>query len=95
MSKIDNIFIKVISDPLICKEYDIDVSKYSNIAQGLKSTNVYVNSIAQLLSIIDKKVEEEKTNQRIKNISEPIVLQESFKDTTYKKILSTLQKSIL
>ena len=55
MSKIDNVFAKVISDEAICKEYGInDPQKYQNVAQGLKSLNGHVVAIATALQQIDK-----------------------------------------
>ena len=77
MSKIDNIFVKIISDEAICKEYGInDPQKYQNIAQGLKSLNGYVVAIATVLQQIDKLVEEQKMDMRIRGIQGAVVLKE-------------------
>lgn len=95
MSKIDNIFKKVISDPEMRKQYDIDPKQYSNINQGMMSNNVFVKTVAILLSSIDKHVEADKTNMRIMNQSGPVILTESFKTSLYKKLVSTLQKELV
>lgn len=46
MSKIDNIFARVITDEEIVREYNISrPEQYTNIAQGLRSVNTYVAAL--------------------------------------------------
>ena len=94
MSKIDNVFVKIISDEAICKEYGINApQKYQNIAQGLKSSNGYVVAIATVLQQIDKLVEEQKMDMRIRGIQGAVVLKEAELKSVYKKIVTLLEKA--
>lgn len=60
MSKLDNIFEKVISDPIIAEKYNISAGRYSTIGQGSHAMNPYVKYIARVLSDIDKEVDDVK-----------------------------------
>ncbi len=94
MSKIDNIFAKVISDEAICKEYGInDPQKYQNIAQGLKSLNGYVVAIATALQQIDKLVEAEKMDMRIRRTQGVVTIKDADLKSVYKKIVTLLEKA--
>ena len=94
MSKIDNIFAKVISDEAICKEYGINgPQKYQNIAQGLKSLNGYVVAIATALQQIDKLVEAEKMDMRIRRTQGVVTIKDADLKSVYKKIVTLLEKA--
>lgn len=94
MSKIDNIFAKVISDEAICKEYGInDPQKYQNIAQGIKSLNGYVVAIATALQQIDKLVEAEKMDMRIRRTQGIVTIKDADMKSVYKKIVTLLEKA--
>ena len=94
MSKIDNIFAKVISDEAICKEYGInDPQKYQNIAQGIKSLNGYVVAIATSLQQIDKLVEAEKMDMRIRRTQGIVTIKDADMKSVYKKIVTLLEKA--
>ena len=94
MSKIDNIFAKVISDEAICKEYGItDCYKYQNVAQGLKSLNGYVVAIATVLQQIDKLVEAQKMDMRIRGTQGAVVIKDTDLRAVYKKIVTLLEKA--
>ena len=94
MSKIDNIFAKVISDEAICKEYGInDPQKYQNIAQGIKSLNGYVVAIATALQQIDKLVEAEKMDMRIRRTQGVVTIKDADMKSVYKKIVTLLEKA--
>jgi hypothetical protein len=94
MSKIDNIFVKVISDEAICKEYDIkDAYKYQNIAQGLKSPNGHIVAIATALQQIDKIVEEQKMDMRLRGTQGAVVVKDTDLRAVYKKIVTMLEKA--
>ena len=94
MSKIDNIFAKIISDEAICKEYGInDPQKYQNIAQGLKSLNGYVVAIATALQQIDKLVEAEKMDMRIRRTQGVVTIKDADLKSVYKKIVTLLEKA--
>ena len=94
MSKIDNVFAKVISDEAICKEYGInDPQKYQNVAQGLKSLNGHVVAKATALQQIDKLVEEQKMDMRIRGIQGAVVIKDTDLKSVYKKIVTLLEKA--
>ena len=95
MSKIDNIFRKVISDANLREQYNIDPDEYQNISQGLKSYNLYVKCIATIIQSIDKTIELDKANSYGSNVGTPRVLSDSAKNALYKKILSELQHEFI
>ncbi len=94
MSKTDNIFAKVISNPAICKEYGItNPEKYDNIAAGLKSSNNYIVAIATVLREINFTYEMQLANMRAKHKEGAAVLQDSDMKELYRKVVSLLEKA--
>ena len=94
MSKIDNVFAKIISDEAICKEYGInDPQKYQNVAQGLKSLNGNVVALARALPQIDKLVGVQQMDMRIRGIQGSVLIKETDLKSVYKKIVTLLEKA--
>lgn len=94
MSKIDNVFAKVIADPAFCNEYGItDPEKYDNIATGLKSSNQYVVAVATALKEMNLIAEKQRSESRIRGKESKFVLQDNEARALYKKIITILEKA--
>lgn len=91
MAKIDTIFHEIISDPEMVSTFDYMPDDYPTLAKGAKSSNKYVKAIANMLLTYDKKVEEIAMNMRIRGISGQIVVDESVKDSVYRKFVKDLE----
>lgn len=93
MSKIDNIFNKVITDEDIVKEYNIsNPEQYTNIAQGLRSVNAYVVTIATALKSLNTIIEQEKSDMRIRHKTGSVVVKDADMKKVYKNIVTLLEK---
>lgn len=90
MTKIDNIFKRVISDADFRNEYDVRPEVYATINDGYNATNLYVRSVAKVLQEIDSQVSDMEREQRIRNIEGKIELPESFKSKLYKIMIKEL-----
>lgn len=94
MSKIDNIFKKIISDATFCKDLEIkDPELYKNIALGLKAKDVNICATATMLQLIDKISEKIKSDMRIRRIVGDVHLKEEDKKAVYRKIVTLLEKA--
>ena len=94
MSKIDNIFAKVISNPQICREYGItDPERYDNIVSGIKSSNGYVSAIATILKEVSMAYELQRQDMVIRRKEGTPVLQDSDMKAIYRKVVSILEKT--
>jgi 6-pyruvoyl-tetrahydropterin synthase len=90
MSKIDNIFKKVISDADFRYEFDVRPEVYKTINDGCVATNPYVKSVAKVLLEIEKQVSEMEREQRIRNLEGKIELPDTFKAKLYKIMIKEL-----
>lgn len=94
MSKIDNIFAKVISNPQICKEYGItDPERYDNIVSGIKSSNGYVSAIATILKEVNMAYELQRQDMAIRRKEGTPVLQDNDMKSIYRKVVAILEKT--
>lgn len=94
MSKIDNIFAKVVSQPQICKEFGVeDPERYDNIVSGIKSPNGYVSAIATILKEVNMAYELQRQDMAIRRKEGVPVLQESDMKAIYRKIVGILEKT--
>lgn len=94
MSKIDNIFVKVITDDEIVREYNITrPEQYTNIAQGLRSVNAYVVAISTALKNLDTIIEQEKSDMRLRHKSGSVIIKDADMKSVYKKIVTLLEKA--
>ena len=90
MSKIDNIFKRVLSDADFRREYDVRPEIYETVSDGFLATNPYVKAVARILIEIDKQVSEMEREQRIRNLEGKIELPETFKSKLYKLMIKEL-----
>lgn len=94
MSKIDNIFAKVISNPQLCREYGItDPERYDNIVSGIKSSNGYVSAIATILKEVNTAYELQRQDMAIRRKEGTPVLQDSDMKSIYRKVVGILEKT--
>jgi hypothetical protein len=94
MSKIDNIFAKVISNPQLCREYGItDPERYDNIVSGIKSSNGYVSAIATILKEVNTAYELQKQDMAIRRKEGTPVLQDNDMKSIYRKVVGILEKT--
>ena len=94
MSKIDNIFAKVISNPQICKEFGItDPDRYDNIAAGIKSSNGYVSAIATILKEVSFAYETQRQDMALRRKEGVVMLQDNDMKSIYRKIVAILEKT--
>lgn len=94
MSKIDNIFAKVISNPQLCREYGItDPERYDNIVAGIKSSNGYVSAIATILKEVNTAYELQKQDMAIRRKEGTPVLQDNDMKSIYRKVVGILEKT--
>lgn len=94
MSKIDNIFAKVISNPQICREYGItDPERYDNIVSGIKSSNGYVSAIATILKEVNMAYELQRQEMAIRRKEGTAVLQDNDMKSIYRKVVAILEKT--
>ena len=91
MSKIDDLFIGIISYKEMASQFDYNPSDYSTITQGEKSENKYVRAIARMLIQYDKEIVSERMNMRIKNLSGPVHITKEKVESIYKKLVKELE----
>lgn len=90
MSKLDNIFKKVIADEAIAGKYAITPDRYQTVDQGSNAMNPYVKYVARALYNIDKEVEEAKERMRQQYKSEAVKLSDDQLKSIYKVTLPIL-----
>ena len=92
MSKVDNMFLKIISDERLASTFDIVPSKYRSLDDGKRALNPYVKAIAEIVDLLNKNINEMKSDMRIRNKIGPVVLVDEDMAPIYKKALSLLPK---
>lgn len=92
MSKIDNIFLKIISDEQLANRFDIDPSKYSNIDGGKKAANKYVKAIAELIEQLNVRINNKKDEMKIRHKTGTVALSDVDFQAVYKSIVSVINK---
>ena len=92
MEKVDNLFLKVINDERLIATYDIVPTKYACLEDGKKALHPQVRAIAEAISLLNKKINEVKSDMRIRNKVGPVDLDEADYQPIYKKIVSLLSK---
>lgn len=90
MGKIDIMFHEIISSDKLVNEYGYNPDKYESISQGCKSENKYVRTIANMLLALDKNIESQKMDMRIRNKTGKVVLSQSVWDSIYRKLVKDL-----
>ena len=56
MSKVDNIFLKIISDERLISTFDIVPSKYRSLDDGKRALNPYVKAIAEIVDHLGNRI---------------------------------------
>lgn len=92
MNKVDNMFLKIISDKRLADAFDFDPSSYRSLDEGKRAVNPYVKAIAEMVDMLNKRISEIKSDMRIRNRVGPVIMNESEYQTIYKKIVSSLSK---
>lgn len=92
MDKLDNLFIRIINDEQLVSSFDIDPSKYESLEDGKKSLNPQVRAIAEILSQLNKRINEVRADMNLRNKMGPVVLSETDFTPIYKKVVSSFSK---
>ncbi len=92
MNKVDTMFLKIISDEQLSSAFDINPSKYRDLNEGKRALNPQVKAIAELIDQLNKKINDVKSDMRIRNKVGPVVLTDTDFNSIYKKVLSMLSK---
>ena len=92
MGKADKIFLKIINDERLASYLDIVPSKYRSLDEGKKTINPHVRAIAEIIDMLNKKINDVKSDMKVRNKVGPVLLDEACFDTIYKKVLSFLLK---
>lgn len=90
MTKLDNIFLKIINDPQLKEHCEIATEDYQSLNDGLLSNDPYVKVLAMMLKEIDMKLGEIQTNNTVYSNNNTIELSDSQKKTLYNKLMSEL-----
>lgn len=90
MTKLDNIFLKIINDPQLKEHCEIAAEDYQSLNDGLLSNDPYVKVLAMMLKEIDMKLGEIQTNNTVYSNNNTIELSDSQKKTLYNKLMSEL-----
>ena len=56
MGKVDNIFIRVVRDEKLQRQFDYDATRYRDLAEGKRSANKYVRAIAEIIELLNSKI---------------------------------------
>lgn len=90
ITKLDNIFLKVINDPELKEHCDIETEDYQSLNDGLLSSDPYVKVLAKMLKEIDIKLNEIQTSNTVYSSNSSIELSDSQKKSLYTKLMSEL-----
>lgn len=88
-NKLDTLFLKIISDRALNLDKE-DLNKVSSVGDGLSSNNKQIKAIAEILTSINKNVEQQRMELRIRNKAEEVSVDESDLKALYRKILPIL-----
>ena len=92
MSKVDNIFIRVVRDEKLQRQFDYDATRYRDLAEGKRSANKYVRAIAEIIELLNSKIVEIKSDMKLKHLSGPVVMNDNDFQAIYKTVVSSLNK---
>jgi hypothetical protein len=92
VSKTDNLFLRIINDEQLVATFDIDPSRYTCIEDGRESDHPQVHAIAEIISLMSRKINDTKSEMRIRQKTGPVVFDESDYQPIYKKVVSMLSK---
>ncbi len=92
MNKVDNMFLKIISDERFASTFDVAPSKYRSLDEGKRALNPHVKAVAEMVDQLNKKINEAKSDMRIRNKVGPVVFTEADFKPIYNKAVSSLSK---
>lgn len=92
MSKVDNVFLKIISDEQFANNFDITPSKYRSLDDGKRAINPHVKAVAEMVDQLNQKINNAKSEMRMRNKVGPVVLTDSDFKPIYNKVVSMLSK---
>lgn len=92
MSKVDNMFLKIINDERLASTFDIVPSKYRSLDDGKRAVNPYVKAIADIIDELNININKVKEDMIIRNKLGPVVMEDADFQPIYKKVLSLLTK---
>lgn len=92
MAKNDLIFQKIISNERFADAYNITTTKYQNLDSGRRALQPEVRAVAEIVHDLNIQIDQKKSDMRIRKQSGPVVIDVSFFQTLYRKIVSSLGK---
>ncbi len=92
MSKVDNMFLRIISDERFASTFDIVPSTYRSLDDGKRSLNPQIKAVAEMIHQLNMKINDVKSDMRIRNKVGPVVLTDADFKPIYNKIVSMLSK---
>lgn len=92
MSKLDNIFLRIIHDEQFADTIGDDATRVSSIDEGKRAINKDIRAIAEILEHINKKIEAVRSDMRLRGKAGNIVIDDAEYQAVYRKIVSLLTK---
>ena len=92
MGKVDNIFIRVVRDEKLQRQFDYDATRYRDLAEGKHSANKYVRAIAEIIELLNSKIVEIKSDMKLKHLSGSVAMNDNDFQAIYKTVVSLLNK---
>ena len=92
MSKVDNIFVRIVRDEKLQRQFEYDASRYRDLAEGKRSANKYVRAIAEIIELLNLKIVEIKSDMKLKHLSGPVIMNDNDFQVIYKIVVTSLNK---
>lgn len=92
MSKVDNIFVRIVRDEKLQRQFEYDASRYRDLADGKRSANKYVRAIAEIIELLNLKIVEIKSDMKLKHLSGPVIMNDNDFQAIYKIVVTSLNK---
>lgn len=92
MSKVDNIFVRIVRDEKLQRQFEYDASRYRDLAEGKRSANKYVRAIAEIIELLNLKIVEIKSDMKLKHLSGPVIMNDNDFQAIYKMVVTSLNK---
>lgn len=92
MSKLDNIFLRIIQDEEFEDTIGNEATRVENLEDGKKSLNKHIRAIAEILDQLNKKLATVRSDMHVKGKTGNIVIDDAEYQAVYRKIVSLLSK---
>ena len=92
MSKLDNIFLRIIQDSQFADTIGNDALRIRNLDDGKRAVNKHIKAVAEVLDMLNKKLAEARSDMSIKGKTGNVVIDDSEYQTIYRKVVSLLTK---